>query len=532
MMATVLAEEALENSAGADLIRLVSVHDLESGVEQVRRLVLQLAVRGRLGQGPAHHDGGRSDAITCVEGAWRLPSHWKWIPLEASFDALSTQGKKVLVSKVAKTGAYPVVDQGKVLIRGYTDEASAVIRPERPVVVFGDHTREVKYIDFAFVAGADGTKILVPKPFIDSRYFYWCVRSFDVAARGYGRHYSRLLKQPFPLPPLPEQKRIVAKVDQLMALCDELEAQQAKKRAVGDRLSKAALGALAAAEGPEEFEAAWTTVASNFEKCAGSVSAVGDLKRTLLDLAAKGRLAHGHGSDRPVSQQDLDELKKRFQCGTRRRLEPEGCPTPPSPLPAGWAWFRLDDMAWRVEYGTSAKPTNDRSGIRLLRMGNIQNGKISFDSIKYVAPNPEELDGLMLKPGDILFNRTNSYELVGKAGTFPSGTQGFTFASYLIRVSLVLDGDYPEFVTNYLNSPWCRETQIEPGVVQQNGQANFNGTKLRSVWVPVPPAGQAEQTMKRLRALLRLCDELEARLRGNETASTKLASALASSAVG
>src|SRR5690606_29868708 len=125
--------------------------------------------------------------------------------------------------EVLTSGAFPVVDQGKVIVRGYCDDPEKVIRVAAPMIVFGDHTRETKLIDFDFVVGADGVKLLQPIC-VDASYYFLALQWLPMDSRGYGRHFKLLKASALPLPPLAEQHRIVAKVDALMALCDRLEA--------------------------------------------------------------------------------------------------------------------------------------------------------------------------------------------------------------------------------------------------------------------------------------------------------------------
>jgi len=145
----------------------------------------------------------------------------------------------------------------------------------------------------------------------------------------------------------------------------------------------------------------------------------------------------------------------------------------------------------------------------VLRMGNIFDGDLVFDSLKYLPADHDEFPKLFVEPGDLLFNRTNSPELVGKTAVFKSLPQTFSFASYLIRVRLVKDGALPEYVAAHINSLYGRKW-VKSVVTQQVGQANVNGTKLQALMIPLPP----------LREQRRIVSELDLRLsilRGVET---------------
>ena len=134
----------------------------------------------------------------------------------------------------------------------------------------------------------------------------------------------------------------------------------------------------------------------------------------------------------------------------------------------------------------------------MLRMNAIRDGKVILEESKFVTSTIPDLPRLYLKnvkSGDILFYRTNSFELVGKSGVFNGPDDKFTFAAYLIQGSLLLDL-LPEFVTVAMKAKYYRKTQIEPEVTQQCGQANFNGTKLRHSLIPIPPFDAIYNTLE------------------------------------
>jgi type I restriction enzyme S subunit len=140
-----------------------------------------------------------------------IPEDWE----VAKFENLVIGGKnnvgKIKQSSYKIFGKYPIVDQGKNFIAGYCDDANLVYKGQLPVVIFGDHTRIFKFVDFPFISGADGTKILQPNTnLINPLYFYFALTNLDIPSRGYNRHYALLREKFIPLPPLPEQKKIVA----------------------------------------------------------------------------------------------------------------------------------------------------------------------------------------------------------------------------------------------------------------------------------------------------------------------------------
>ena len=130
---------------------------------------------------------------------------WEYIPFENCLE--KTKIKFKLPKKdYRESGKYPIVSQEESLISGYHDDISYIFKVVKPVVVFGDHTLALKYIDFDFIVGADGVKILQPKETINPKYFYYVLKALMPKTTGYARHYKLLKKLNIPVPPLPEQQ--------------------------------------------------------------------------------------------------------------------------------------------------------------------------------------------------------------------------------------------------------------------------------------------------------------------------------------
>jgi type I restriction enzyme S subunit len=119
------------------------------------------------------------------------------------------RANQINASEIKKDGRFPVVDQGQDFIAGYSDEENKLVEDGLPYVIFGDHTRCFKFVDFPFIVGADGTKVLSPNiELFDPKYFYYQLLSFDIPSRGYNRHYKLLKEKTIQKPELPEQRKI------------------------------------------------------------------------------------------------------------------------------------------------------------------------------------------------------------------------------------------------------------------------------------------------------------------------------------
>ena len=231
-----------------------SVRSEDVFVDTMKRFVLNCALGGKLVPQFEYEEGvekliseikEHNKSIVKFEKNdqphFSIPKTWRWVPALFPANSISTKGKQIPTKQILDTGIFPVVDQGKVFIRGYSDKAEKVVRVSEKILLFGDHTREIKLIDFDFIIGADGTKLLEPIE-IDPQFYFYALTWLPLEARGYARHFKLLKKSFIPLPPLEEQERIVAKVDQLMALCDELKNANQKikqtKKSIQDNLLK------------------------------------------------------------------------------------------------------------------------------------------------------------------------------------------------------------------------------------------------------------------------------------------------------
>lgn len=136
---------------------------------------------------------------------------WQTLPFP---EALEERGipkpGKVLARDYKAMGKIPIVDQGQQRIAGWTDDETVAIRDRLPFIVFGDHTRAFKYVDFPFALGADGTQLLKPSNAFNPRFFYYACLHLKLLNRGYNRHFTLLKEQTLPEPPKPEQEKIAA----------------------------------------------------------------------------------------------------------------------------------------------------------------------------------------------------------------------------------------------------------------------------------------------------------------------------------
>lgn len=147
---------------------------------------------------------------------------WGKIIYKDAVSKISTTKQKLKQKNYLTNGEIPVVDQGQDLIGGYTNDDNKVLKCNLPVIVFGDHTKIIKLINFPFAPGADGTKVLEPSKYIVPKFISYLTSIIvhNINDKGYARHYQHLEKEFLPLPPLPEQRAIVSKIETVFSDLD------------------------------------------------------------------------------------------------------------------------------------------------------------------------------------------------------------------------------------------------------------------------------------------------------------------------
>ena len=276
---------------------------------------------------------------------------------------------------------------------------------------------------------------------------------------------------PLPYPPLPEQERLVERIESLFTQLD------------------AGVAGLKRAQ-----------------------AALKRYKASVLKAACEGRLVAQDPSVEPA----VELLMKLGQEPLERDDLPE--------LPEGWCWAFIGTVARKIQYGTSDKADNNSDGILVLRMGNLIDGQLDFKHLKFIQINSPGLSKLMLEPGDLLFNRTNSAELVGKTAVYKENHPKASFASYLIRVQMQPE-ILPDYISYYINSIYGRQ-YIMSVVSQQVGQANVNGTKLSKMPVPLPPSMEQYRIVAEVERRFSVVQELEQTIDANLKRAARLRQAI------
>lgn len=280
-----------------------------------------------------------------------------------------------------------------------------------------------------------------------------------------------ILKIPFPLPPLNEQRRIVAKLEKLLA----------KVNSCGDRLDKI------------------PTILKRF-------------RQSVLAAACSGRLTADWREQHP----DIEPAEELLN---KDKREPEN-------LPKGWYSVLVGSVISNIKYGTSKKSTYDSKGVPILRIPNISEEGINISNLKYAELNDREYKSLSLGLGDILLIRSNgSVSLVGKTAIVSESEVGFAYAGYLIR----LRPNPKKIIPNYLNmlfSSYEVRLQIELPARSTSGVNNINSEEVKSITIPLPSLAEQKEIVRRVESLFQKCDQIEARYQKARAYTDKLTQAI------
>lgn len=568
------------------------------GIKKLRELILELAVRGKLVPQDANDEPASvlleriaaEKAQLVKEGKlkkqkplleigddekpFELPNGWEWAFFGDICEIERGGSPRPIKSFITEeSNGLNWIKIGDTEIGGkYITKSAEKIRPEGLT-----KTRQVFPGDFLLtnsmsfgrpyitkIEGCihDGWLRISPPKSLDKDYLFsllsspFIIRSFKKSAAGavvMNLNADKVKETIIAVPPTEEQHRIVAKVDELMSLCDALETQTEASIAAHQTLVEALLNALllpqtaantasqsnVSLERPftNRFDKDWQRVAEHFDTLFTTSASIDTLKQTILQLAVMGKLVKQDPNDEPAAKLLARIAKEKAQLIKEGKIKKQK-PLPaitheekPFELPEGWEWCRITDASLFTEYGTSQKATEGDNGVPVLKMGDIQQGKVLHGGQKVVPETIDDLPNLYLNYGDVLYNRTNSAELVGKTGMFEGESDLYTFASYLIRIRCHFESVTPQFLTLAMNTPLFRTTQIDPHVKQQCGQANVNGTIMKSMLVPICPLEEQHRIVAKVDELMALCDQIKARLADAKTTQLHLTDAIVEQAM-
>ncbi|MGN0921118.1 MAG: restriction endonuclease subunit S [Cellvibrio sp.] len=342
---------------------------------------------------------------------------------------------------------------------------------------------------------------------------------------------SSVMSVPVPIPPLAEQHRIVAKVDELMAFCDQLEQTQSDNIAAHAQLVEALLATLTDSRDHNELQNNWQRIAAHFDTLFTTEHSIDQLKQTILQLAVMGKLVPQNPNDEPASELLKKIAAEKAQLIKEGKIKKEK-PLPeitdeekPFELPSGWRWSKLG-LIGETNIGLTYKPSNvTENGVPVLRSSNIQNGKIDLTDLVRVS-GLEIKESLVIQVGDLLIcARNGSKALVGKTAQIKELSEITSFGAFMA----VFRSSLNNYIELFLNSPIFRKNLdgVDTTTINQITQGNLIGTLI-----PIPPLAEQHRIVTKVDELMVLCDTLKTNLQSAQTTQLALADALVESVIG
>lgn len=544
-----------------------------NGIQKLRELILELAVRGKLvPQDPSDEPASEllkriadEKARLVAEGKikkqkplpdirgeekpFELPEGWDWARLSDLVNVLN--GRAYKKEELLESGT-PVLRVGNLFTSNhwyYSDltlEEDKYCNPDDllfawsasfgPFIWSGERViyhYHIWKLDFY-------AKSLPDKQYL---YYFLLEKTQEIKAAGHGVSMVHMTKEKMeklivPVPPLAEQRRIVAKVDELMALCDRLEAQQADTESAHARLVQALLDSLTQTTDADDFAASWQRLAEHFHTLFSTEPSIDSLKQTLLQLAVMGKLVPQDPSDEPASelikrihaekQRLLVESKARQQ----KKLAADALTEPPYGVPPGWEWQTLDSVLHVTGGVTLGRKLTGRKLVSkpYLRVANVQRGYLVLDQMKEVEIPEDEIEKYLLLNGDLLITEGGDWDKVGRTAIWRDELPECLHQNHVFRARAVAAEWEPRWAEIYLNSATARE-YFAGSSKQTTNLASINMTQLRACAFPLPPLAEQRRIVAKVDQLMALCDQLKARLTQARQLNEQLATTLVEQAV-
>jgi type I restriction enzyme S subunit len=539
------------------LANFTAIAESRDGVQRLRKLVLDLAVRGQLTSSNEGDDKidelfvsiylaresmiangviGKPrypEGVSATAVPYDIPSTWRWVRLG---DVGAIVGGGTPKSEVTRywaegedipwlTPADMRAQQSRFVRRGARDitpdglaESSAQLLPAGSILF--SSRAPIGYVSIAELplTTNQGFKSCVPYVDAMSDYLYVFLRqvapSVDGAATGTtfrevsGKDVALI---PVPVPPLAEQKRIVTKVNELTNLCEQVEAQQIRHVQATTRLRGSMLHALTEAYTLEELRRAWERISTNWSALIDCADGIGELRRVILQLAVEGRLSRselgGESAAQLVRRCETERwvLAQQGTIGKPKGRVPVDKGRLPFMLPPSWEWVHVEDVCTHIVDCLHRTPKYVSDGYPAIRTCDVVPGRVLVDQALRVDEGTyrEQISRLTPEAGDIVYSREG-----GRFGIAAIVPPGVTLClSQRMMQFRCCSGISPEYFTWFLNSPLgFGQAQLDVG---GSASPHVNIGSIKRFIFPLPPESEQYRIVVTINHLWSLCDDLE-----------------------
>lgn len=368
------------------------------------------------------------------------------------------------------------------------------------------------------------------------------LRQYDEIKAG-GSHTNKLNlgdipRLKIPVAPLQEQHRIVAKVDELMALCDQLEQQTTDSIEAHQMLVTTLLDTLTNSADADELMQNWARISEHFDTLFTTEESIDQLKQTILQLAVMGKLVPQDPSDEPAAEllkriaEEKAQLVKEKKIKKEKALPPIAEDEKPFELPNGWSFSRLESLSELITKGSSPKwqgvsYTENPEDVLFVTSENVGAFKLLLDNEKYVEKKFNDIEPRsILKQDDFLMNIVGGS--IGRTALFDSDrVANINQAVCLIRI--LAHELIPEFFLIFFNSRICVSYMYDKQV--DNARPNLSMSNISKFVIPIPPVREQKLVVAMVNHFMDVCDQLKTRLKESQITQLHLTDAIVEQAV-
>lgn len=543
------------------------------GIERLRALILDLAVRGQLVRqdaddepvealvksvrrqsGDLNKAGNtaktRKVAPASIKPPFEIPTTWQWMQIAeighdwgqwepdqefTYIDVGSIDQTRGLIRDPSVLSAEDAPSRARKIVRRGTVIYSTV-RPYLLNIAIVDTVFDPSPIAstaFAVVHPFDGIEADFLYRYLRSpafvRYVEGCQTGIAYPAINDRQFFSAW----FPLPPTAEQQRIVAKVDELMALCDALEAQSASAMEAHQTLVEALLATLIDSVDAADLAVNWAELEIHFNVLFATEASVETLKQVIFSLAARGVLVAADAADIPsqssvtAASEAKAVLSKKEGLKARPAVQRGRLACSVDTFPRRWTITDFDSVFVAVSGVTKGQKIGAAEAVEApyLRVANVQRGYLELGEIKTIIVKRSDYERYQLRDGDVLMTEGGDWDKLGRAAIWRDEIPNCLHQNHLFRLRFEQSALLPEWVVIFVNSTIGRE-YFSRAAKQTTNLASINMTQLRSCPLPVPPYAEQQRIVAKVDELMAFCEALKAGIANADGTQRNLADAI------
>lgn len=557
------------------------------GIKKLRELILELAVRGKLvPQDPNDEPASvlleriAAEKVKLIkegkvkkskplpeigedEKPFELPSGWEWVNTNEVFGLENGDRSKNYPNKSALVSdGIPFINAGQLVDGVISKEELVYITEERFDILNGGKFTDGDILfclrgslgkcalvtDFGI--GAIASSLIIMRPIISQlQYFMMLVLNSPITKKNIYKYDNGtaqpnlsgadLARFPVPLPPINEQQRIVAKVDELMLLCDQLEQQTETSIDAHVTLVEVLLATLTDSADANELAQNWARVSEHFATLFTTEQSIEALKQTLLQLAVMGKLVPQDPNDEPAAvllekiAAEKEQLIKDKKIKKEKPLLPVSDDEKPFELPQGWEWAKFEDVV-DIQGGiTKGRKLSGRelTAVPYLRVANVQRGHLLLDHMQSVEIPVEEVDKYKVLARDLLITEGGDWDKVGRTAIWNNELPYVAHQNHVFKARVFLTVQNELWLEAYLNAPFAR-SYFAGSSKQTTNLASINKTQLRGCLIALPPITEQHRIITKLAEIMQVCDQLKDKLHQSQKNQVQLTDALIDQALG